>query len=194
MNTHSAFENRYWNLAQASAWVEYREKQLVEDLDTADRNAYMALGMYPKMWPDGYERRGRIEDLRRALEEGRLVSSGFRRRGQERLEYIPAAEWAHYIIRPPAVSFAGQPQNIPWQSVCVLSADMRRLWRGVNEVDGRSRFNWAVIQKIFNEVKTQNPEMSQNELILEVQGTYEDRSKKNAPSRTTIQNKLKTWS
>jgi hypothetical protein len=194
MNIQSAFENSYWNLAQASAWVEYREKQLVDELAQADRAAYIAISMYPSMWPKGRERRGRIEDLRRALEEGRLISSGFRRGGQERLEDILAAEWADYVIRPPLVSLFGHPNNLPWERVRVLSAEMKRLWRGVNEVEGRSRFNWAAIQKIFNEVKTQNSEMSQNELILEVQGTYEDRSKKNAPSRTAIQDKLKTWS
>lgn len=194
MNTLSPFDHKYWNLAQAAAWVEYREKQLVEDLDTADRDAYMAIDMYdPSMWPAGREARGRIEDLRRALEESRLVSSGFRRGGRERLEDIPAAEWVDYVIRPPDVSFSGQPQNIPWESVRVLSAEMRRLWRSVNEVDGRSKFDWAAVQTMFSEVKTQNPEMSKNELITEVQGAFEDRFDKPAPSRSTLQRKISTW-
>jgi hypothetical protein len=49
MNIQSAFENSYWNLAQASAWVEYREKQLVDELAQADRAAYIAISMYPSM-------------------------------------------------------------------------------------------------------------------------------------------------
>ena len=193
MCAHSPFDDKYWNLAQASAWVEYREKQLVEDFYVASRNAYMAIVMYPSMWPAGRERRGRIEDLRRALEEGRLISSGFRRGGQARLEDIPAAEWHDYDIRPPLISFSGQPQNIPWERILILSADMKRLWRSVNEVEGRSRFNWAYIQAISNEVKTNNPEMSQNELITEVQGTFRDRFNKEPPSRSSLQNKIKTW-
>ena len=194
MIAHSAFDDRYWNLAQASAWVKYREKQLVEELVLADRAAYMAIGMYPSMWPPSRKQPGQIEELLRALEEGRLISSGFRRGGRERLEDIPAAEWADYIIRPPSISFSGQHKNIPWESVRVLSADMRRLWRSVNEVDGRSKFNWAAVQEIFEEVKTQNPEMSKNELITEVQGAFDDRFHKPAPGRSTLQRKIKTWS
>jgi len=194
MIAHSAFDDRYWNLAQASAWVEYREEQLVAELDSADRTSYAAIGFYPSMWPSSRKRRGQTEELRSALEEGRLISSGFRRGGGERLEDIPAAEWADYIIRPPLISFRGQPQNIPWERVRVLSADMRRLWRSVNEVDGRSRFDWAAIQEIFNEVKTQNLEMSKNELIIEVQGAFEDRFDKQPPSRSSLQRKIKTWS
>ena len=194
MSSLSPFDDKYWNLAQASAWVEYRDKQLVQDLESADRTSYIAIGFYPSMWPPSRKQRSQIEELRRALEEGRLISSGFRRGGLERLEDIPAAEWADCIIRPPFISFSGQPQNIPWESVRVLSADMRRLWRSVNEVDGRSRFNWAAIQEIFDEVKTQNPEMSKNELITEVQGAFEDRFDKPAPSRSTLQRKIKTWS
>ena len=78
MSPHHPFDGKYWNLAQAAAWVEYRENQLVEDFDTADRDAYMAVGMYPTMWPAGREWHGSVEELRRALEEARLASWGFR--------------------------------------------------------------------------------------------------------------------
>ncbi|MDG2260589.1 MAG: hypothetical protein P8L68_19120 [Paracoccaceae bacterium] len=194
MNTLSAFDDKYWNLAQACAWIEYREKHLVEELAQADRTSYIAIGFYPSMWPPRRKQLGQIEELRRALEESRLISSGFRQGRLERLEDIPAAEWADYIIRPPFISFSDQAQNIPWEGVRILSADMRRLWRSVNEVDARSKFNWAAIQEIFDEVITQNPEMTKNELIIEVQGAFEDRFNKPAPSRSTLQRKIKAWS
>ena len=76
MSRHHSFDDKYWNLAQACAWVEYREKQLVNDFSVADRDAYMALGMYTSMWPAGRQRHGSVEDLRRALEQGRIKSSG----------------------------------------------------------------------------------------------------------------------
>ena len=193
MNILSPFDDIFWNLSQACAWVEYREKQLVNDFSVADRSAYMALGMYPSMWPAGRKRHGSVENLRRALEQGRIKSSGYRRHTQDSLEEIPAAEWTDFVIRPPLVSFSGQPKNIPWESVRVLSADMKRLWRSVNEQEGRSRFNWAAIQEIFNEIKIQNPEMSQNALITEVQGGFEDHFNKDAPSITSFKRKIKTW-
>ena len=194
MSSDQPFDDKYWNLSQACAWVEYREKQLVNDFSVADRNAYMALGMYPSMWLAGRKRHGSVENLRRALEQGRIKSSGYRRHTQNSLEEIPAAEWTDFVIRPPLVSFAGQPNNQPWNVVRLLSADMQRMWRSVDEVDGRSKYDWAALREIYEVLQTQNPEMTKNELILELQGTYEDRRNKKAPSRSTIQNRIKTWS
>ncbi|XHY16171.1 hypothetical protein SuNHUV7_09520 (plasmid) [Pseudoseohaeicola sp. NH-UV-7] len=74
----------------------------------------------------------------------------------------------------------------------MLSADMKRFWRSINEVSGRSKYDWDAIRAIFDELQRQNSEMSQNELILELQGTYEDRLKKDAPSRSSIQRKINT--
>ena len=194
MSPHHSFDDIYWNLAQACAWVEYREKQLVNDFSVADRSAYMALGLYPTMWPAGHQRHGSVEDLRRALEQGRIKSSGYRRYTPESLEEIPAAEWVDLQIRPPFVSFAGQPNNQPWNAVRFLSADMKRLWRSVNEVSGRSRFDWAAIKTMYDQIKTQNTEMTQNGLIDEVQGAFEGKFNKEPPSRTSLMRKIKTWS
>jgi hypothetical protein len=193
MSPHHSFDDKYWNLAQASAWVEFREKQLVEELTEADRDNYIAIGFYPSMWPPGRKKRGQIEELRRALEEGRLISSGFRCGGQKRLEEIPAAEWTDFVIRPPDVCFLGQTTR-PWHAVRLLSADMRKLWRGVDEIDGRSKYDRAALREIYDALQTQNPEMSKNELIIELQGAYQDRFNKEPPSRSTIQRNISTWS
>ena len=192
MSSNQPFDDKYWNLSQACAWVEYRGKQLVNDFSVADRNAYMALGMYPSMWPAERRQHGSVEDLRRALEQGRIKSSGYRRNTPDNLEEIPAAEWTDLQIRPPLVSFAGQPNNQPWIAVRLLSADMKRLWRSVNEVSGRSRFDWAAIKTMYDQIKTQNTEMTQNELITEVQGTFGDNFNKEPPSRTSFMRKIKT--
>lgn len=127
MSERDSFYDKHWNLAQACAWVEYREKQLVNVFKIADRDAYIALGLYPLMWPAGRKRHCSIEDLRRALEQGLIKSSGYHRNTPDKLEEIPAAEWADFVIRPPLVSFAGQPNNQPWDAVRLLSADMQRL-------------------------------------------------------------------
>ena len=182
MSQHHPFDDRYWNLAQACAWVEYRERQLVNDLESAERSDYMALGFYPKPQA-GRQRHAGIADLRRALVDGRIVSSGYRRDTPEHLEVIPAAEWADLVIRPPFVSFLGQPDYQPWTAVRLASADMKRMWRSVNEVTGRSRYDWAAIREMYDELRIQNSEMSQNELILEVQGAFEGRFNKEPVNR-----------
>jgi len=194
MSSHHSFDDKYWNLAQACAWVEYREKQLVNDLSGADRNAYMALGMYTSMWPAGRQRHGSVEDLRRALEQGRIKSSGYRRNTPDNLEEIPAAEWADLQIRPPLVSFAGQPNNQPWKAVRLLSADIKKLWRTDHEVTGRSKYDWTAIRTVYSDLSASNPDMSQNELIIELQGAFEERFNKEPPSRTSFMRKIKTWS
>jgi hypothetical protein len=194
MSLHRPFDDKYWNLAQACAWVEYREKQLVNDFSVADRNAYMALGMYPSMWPKGRKRLGSVEELRRALEQDHIKSSGYRRNTPDNLEEITAAEWADLQIRPPLVSFAGQPNNQPWNAVRLRGADMKRLWRDVSEVRLRTKFDWPAIKEMYQAIEQRQPSMSQNKKIEELQLEFEERFNKTAPSRTSIQNKIKTWS
>ena len=193
MSSHHSFDDIYWNLAQACAWVEYREKQLVNDFSVADRDTFMALGMYPSMWPKGRKRLGSFEELRRALEQGRIKSSGYRRNTPDKLEEIPAAEWADLQIRPPLVSFAGQPNNQPWNAVRLLSADMKKLWRTDHEVTGRSKYDWTAIRTVYSDLSASNPDMSQNELIIELQGAFEERFNKEPPSRTSLIRKIRTW-
>ena len=118
MSSHHSFDDTYWNLAQACAWVECREKQLVNDFRVADRNAYMALGMYPSMWPAGRRQHGSVEDLRRALEQGRTKSSGYRRNTPDNLEEIPAAEWTDFVIRPRMFVFLDKPLSLGTAFVC----------------------------------------------------------------------------
>lgn len=194
MSSHNSFDDIYWNLAQACAWVEYREKQLVNDFSGADRNAYMALGMYTSMWPAGRQRNGSAEDLRRALEQGRIKSSGYRRHTPESLEEIPAAEWTDFVIRPPLVSFAGQPNTQPWNAVRLLSADMKNLWRDIGEVSLRTKFDWTEIKTMYDAIVDRQHTMSTNKKIEELQLEFEERFNKDAPSRTAIQDKIKTWS
>ena len=73
-------------------------------------------------------------------------------------------------------------------------ADMKKLWRTDYEVSGRSKFDWAIIKTVYLDLSTSNPDMSQNELIIELQGAFEERFNKEPPSRSTIQRKISTWS
>jgi hypothetical protein len=192
MSSDQPFDDIYWNLAQACAWVEYREKQLVNDFSMPDRNDYRALGMYSSMWPAGRQRHGFVEDLRRALEHGRIKSSGYRRNKPDVLKEIPAAEWTDFDIRPPIVSFSGQPSNQPWNAVRVLSADMKKHWRDVGEVSLRTKFDWAEIKTMYDAIVDRQPTMSTNKKIEELQLEFAERFNKDAPGRSTIQTNIKT--
>lgn len=189
------FDVKYWNLAQGAAWVEFRERRLVEDFSTADRDAYMALGLYPSMWPSGRERRGNIAELHRALVEGQLTSWGYRLTDPEHLIAIPAAEWADLVISPPLARVAGRSggDRERWTDIRVRSADMKRLWRGPHEVSGRTKYDWAAIRTIYDEQRASNPDFTQNELIDEIQRVFEARFNRESPGRTTIQDHLKRW-
>lgn len=193
MAKQRSFESKFWNLAQASAWVEFREKQLVQDFYDADRDAYMAVNMYPTMWPGDRKQHGSIAELRRALEEARLDSWGFRAGALDHLQKIPAVEWADFVIRPPLVAFTGQLDNLPWQNVRVLSADMKKLWRDTGEVGLRTKFDWPAIKAIYDEIVDRQPGMSANKIIEELQLEFEARFNKEPPSRSAIQNRIKTW-
>ena len=91
------------------------------------------------------------------------------------------------VVRGP---YTGQER---WTDIRVLSSDMKQLWRSLHEVSGRTKFDWPVLRKIHEDLQANNPAMSQNELIDELQGTYRDRFNKEPPGRTTIQSKMKTW-
>ena len=195
MSDRTAFDRRYWNLAQAAAWVEYRERRLVEEFVAADSEAYMALGMYPSMWPPGREKHGTVDELRRALEDGQLTSWGYRLTDPDHLTTIPAGEWADLVITPPVALVAGRSGRgrERWTNIRVRSADMKRLWRGPHEVSGRTKYDWAAIRTIYDEQRASNPDFRQNELIDEIQRVFEARFNRESPGRTTIQDHLKRW-
>lgn len=195
MSHRTPFDAKYWNLAQGAAWVEFRERRLVEEFVAADRDAYMALGLYPSMWPTGRERTGNVAELHRALVEGQLTSWGYRLTDPYHLTAIPAVEWTDLVITPPVARVAGRSGGGAerWTDIRVLSADMKRLWRGTHEVSGRSKYDWDAIRSIYDEQRALNPDFSQNELIIELQGVFRDRFNREPPSRSTIQAHLKRW-
>jgi hypothetical protein len=191
----SAFDDRYWNLAQVAVWVIYREKALVEQFANPERDAYIAIERYPKNWPAECNKKGSQQELQRALGDGRLNAQGYKRSGPEHLVDIPPADWNNLILDPPA-AYLRDPDSKrlePWFGFVIDSADVKKLWRSEFETSGRTKFDWAAIRAIHDKAKAQNPRMSQNDLVVEIQGEYEERLNKNAPSRTSIQRHMKSW-
>ena len=70
------FDEPFWNLAQAAAWVVYREKKLVDNLADPKAGSFAAIGMYPSLWPDHRKQHGELSALHNALSDGRLKAKG----------------------------------------------------------------------------------------------------------------------
>ncbi len=191
------FDNPDWNLAQAAAWIIYRERELVELLSCPDAHAFGAIALYPSMSPPGRKAIGKLTDLARALRDGRLAAKGFRQKAPDDLEPIPAAEWADLHLRPPfAYDYAERSladRHERWISIRVSSTDMRQIWRAEHEVSGRSKYDWSAVEHIFRARRMDNPDMSDNELITEIQAEFEQQFSKEPPSRSSLQKHMKTW-
>ncbi|MGY8937648.1 MAG: hypothetical protein ACKVG6_16465, partial [Alphaproteobacteria bacterium] len=81
----------------------------------------------------------------------------------------------------------------PWAEIRVERADIQKLWRIQTETEGRTRYDWIAIREIYETLIQNNPDMSQNEIINEVQLGFQNRSTKEPPSRTSLQTKIKSW-
>jgi hypothetical protein len=72
-----SFDDKYWNLAQAAAWVVYREKELVTRFEHPTREDFRSLGMYTSMEPASRQRINSLGDLSLALSDERLQAWGY---------------------------------------------------------------------------------------------------------------------
>lgn len=193
MTTHSAFDARFWNLAQSAAWIVHRDRKVIEELANCDKSGYGAFVLWGR--PEHTEEGASLAELQAALEDGRLVAQGYRDGGDGRIEEVPLAEWADLLISPPCVHRRGWTSNYqPWTDVIVECSKVRKLWRSISETSGRSKFDWGEIKKIHDERKSVNPTFSQNALIDEIQAAHQERfPRKSVPARSTIQAKMRLW-
>lgn len=197
MVTFSPKANRYWTLPQAVAWVIYRRDDIVEYVGPNGGGSLGLVAMYPTQFQPSPKVHGVSEELRRAAVEGRLKVRGIPNNGSLARVDIKPEDWLRLQIYDGKVSQVSEDraQHIyPWRDISVESAAVKKLWRTEHETSGRSKFDWSAIRAVYEDISSSNPDMSQNELIIELQGAFEERFKKEAPSRTTLQRKIKTWS
>ena len=188
----SAWDDQHWNLAQAAGWVVYRDRRVVEELAEPSRHAFAAIAMYPSM--HDYAKHGSVSDMRDALRDGRLTATGIRASAGGHRESIPKLEWLDLHLNPPRAVLRGQPGwTEPWTDIMAPSGDVKRLWRGELDVQGRTKYDGNKIRAIAARLRTNNPDMSENELNAEIEGEYESETGKR-PARTTIQRHLKALS
>ena len=168
---------------------------MVEYVASPNEIKYRFISMYPSSFPDGVKKVGSIKNLVLALTNGKIVATGYRVNGCGERTIIPAQDWPRLQIVVPDVYDASEAASAkqPWTGISLISADLKRLWRGTDERLGRSKFDWEGIQSIYEDVLNRNPDFSRNSLIEEMQLEYQDRFSKEPPSRSTIQRKIKTW-
>jgi hypothetical protein len=189
----TGFDFKFWNLSQVAAWIVFRNRSVVDNFDGTSAETWHAHMFYPKMW--NCEPVGELSDLHDALVNGRLAAMGHADHAGANMSIIPAIEWETLILDPPSAyrRLSNNVKAVPWHDIRIVSADVRKTWRGTTEVSSRSRYDWAVIKSIFLRAQTRNPEFSRNELIAETQQEFQDRFNKEPPSRTSLQRNISKW-
>ena len=189
-----AFDEKYWNLCQAAVWVEFRERELVEEFSEADDDAYRALHFYHKsMWPKGRKLHSSLGELHKALKRNSLRAIGYHRDAPHRLEEIGDIYWQDIDLRPPLAVDRRHPGRELWTNVKVKRADILRLWPVPEVKIDRSQFDWVAIREIYEELLSDGHAGSDRDLVLAIQDRFEKSFKTVPPARTTLQNKIKHW-
>ena len=57
----------------------------------------------------------------------------------------------------------------------------------------KSWYDWEVIRGVYDKVRAELPDLSENQTVLEIQARLEKPSKGKVPSRTSLQSRIKTW-
>lgn len=147
--------------------------------------------MYPAYWET--EKVGEQLELFAALTDGRLVGTARTADPKAARVIVPTPEWSDLVpdVRGPYLRLSDGKKVEPWRDVLVRRADVERLWRRTTEVDGRSRFSKDWFQERYVQLKKAKPASSKNELIEELQEQFQEETRREAPSRSSLQNYLK---
>ena len=192
------FERRHWNLCQAAVWIEFREKDLVRQYaapegQLPDAEAYRALHFYPSMWPNERARHSKLNELHDRLKLHSLTALGYHISDPDLLQAVPPADWDDIDLRPPLALDARERNKELWSLVRVRRADILRLWPFLSEKQDKSWYDWDEIRRVHDAVRAECPELSENQTILEIQARLEASSKRKAPGRSSLQNRIKAW-
>lgn len=181
----------YWTLAEASAWVVFRDISIVALFGPPEPSDWMAYMMYPTHWTAPQV--GQQLEVFTAIVGGRLIATGRSGAPNALRQNIPAEEWTDFVpdVRGPYRRLDDGRKLEPWQDILVRRADVERLWRRTSEVDGRSKYSKVWFQDSYEKLKTAKPASSKNELIAELQVQFQEETKREPPSRSSIQRYLK---
>ena len=129
------------------------------------------------------------------LVSGELAAKGYNEESPNTLGDIPASIWPDLQLRPPhaydARDLASRPE--PWTNIRIESADVKRLWRGLDEVRDRSLYDWDEVRVIFESFRAENDDWSQNKCIEKTRDKYAAQNSSRCPGVSTIKRRLKNW-
>lgn len=112
-------ENKFWNLAQATAWAMYRSMKLVDQTNT--KFALVALSLYPEMAEEEHGPRvGSSEDLLNALRSGTVKALG--RGGDGRRVDVPANEWID--LTPDGLDAVSDDGKTRWRDIRIAVSNV----------------------------------------------------------------------
>lgn len=183
--------SRHWTLAQAAAWIFFRDISSVALFTPPRATGFVAYLMYPDpdKKPVVHEQ---WHDLFRKLEARLLVATG-RRSADGVREEIDAKHWVDLIPdvdTGPYLKLPSGAESRPWVDILVQRADVERLWRRSSEVDGRSKFSKVWFRDRYLQLKEANAGSSKNELMEELSDQFQEETKRKPPVRSTIQGYL----
>jgi hypothetical protein len=181
----------YWGLSEASAWVVFRDPLVVDLFSPPQPESWVAYMMYPSHWSAAQI--GEQLEIFAALKDGRLSATGRSADAISRREAIPAIEWSDLIpdVDGPYRRLEDGTKAQPWIDILVSRADVERLWRRTSEVEGRSKFSKVWFQDRYRQLKEANPGSSKNELMEDLSDQFQEETRREAPSRSSLQNYLK---
>jgi hypothetical protein len=136
----------------AAAWVKFRRREVVEKFDGHSLESWVAYNVYDSMWE--YKPLEASLTLHSALISGNLKASGHRNVAGATMETIPALEWETLTLSVPS-AYRGLPssrKDEPWLNIRVEGSDVQKLWRAPSDTEGRTRYDWATVTKIYETV------------------------------------------
>ena len=180
-----------WTLAQASAWVVFRDISVVELFASPKPESWVGYLSYPSMWTT--HEKGKPQDILNALRDGRLIATGrTSSRGAPR-EEIPAREWEDVVfdVVGPYRRLENGTKDEPWREIFVPRSQVERIWSRVVNPNGRAAYDRPWIRDRYVELKKLHGALSKNDLIVEVQLAYQTAFDGIDPPRPTIQRYIK---
>ena len=186
------FDSKYWTFEQALAWVEFRRRDLVDQLSGSRGNRLSLMRQYNSTIDPPLKQVAEGEKLMNALREGRIKATGIPKNGEAIRCDIPAEDWIRLQRHGAAVFQLSEDRSEcthPWLDITINSAEVKKQWRGKDEVRSRRIYDYDLIRQIHDELTSLHDKFSDNKLMEEVELEYRERTG-NAPSRSTIQRAL----
>lgn len=177
---------RHWTLAQAAAWIVFRDISSVALFTPPRATGFITYLMYsdPDKKPVVHEQ---WHDLFRKLEARLLVATG-RRSADGVREEIDAKHWVDLVPdvdAGPYVRLQSGEVARPWTDILVLHSDIERIWGRDANPNGRALYDRVWIQENF--IKHVRNGKEREKAIAAVQVDYVAKYGRPEPSRPTIQ-------